>query len=124
MLLLPYGLDDARVTRLPIVSFAIVGLCSAAFAFTWLIPDDPREAVMHLANDAMSYYLEHPYLEMPERIGSRVKLPPGQLEALQRTRRMPDSARRAAEQAVLEEKVAAIFSALDDHPLKRFSLVP
>lgn len=61
-MLIPVGLDDSRVSRIPVVAFSIIGLCVLVHVVHLLGGDD----VSVRLETFFSYYQSRRYLEMPE----------------------------------------------------------
>lgn len=61
-MLIPVGLDDTKVSRVPVVSFTIIGLCILVHLFSMLAGDDATASMEKFSE----YYQSHPYLEMPD----------------------------------------------------------
>lgn len=118
-MLVPIGLDNARLSRWPRASTAIVAICVLAFLGTVLSSanGEAREA----RREAVQYLVEHPYLSTPETLRARLDLgdlpsaevPPGVT---------PDEVAREQEQ--LEALSEAFAAAQDATPVYRWSLVP
>ncbi len=120
-MLIPVGLDNARLSRWPWVSLAIAGLCVLAYLATAFSGNDWEIMAAH--GEAVGYLRSHPYLQAPPPLARwqetaegerRVPAPPARLTA----------AELAREQGELDA-LAEHFSALREaDPQYRFSLVP
>lgn len=115
-MIIPYGLDDARVSRVPWVSIALLAANVLVWIGTDILSDADRRAME--AGVAVEHYVkEHPHL----------RVPPGLRE-----HGFPDAARAAPpagadagpEQAQLDALADAFTSALEAQPIRRFGLVP
>ncbi len=121
-MLLPIGHDQTTVRRMPWVSFAIIALCFLAFFYTLIAPGDEESAV-EAELLAVTYFLDHPYLELDpqlkgylyysmRRFGDDEPPPPTE----------PDELR--AEQSALDACEAAFFTVRDRLPFWRWGVVP
>ncbi len=125
--LFPLGVGEARV-RIPIVAAILALLCVAAFLPSWVFTDDPLNR--DRLNDAIGYWVKHPYLELDRDFVRRTLGRPAldRLDALRKEHRdellraKPDDEALASEQATLDQLVAKAMG----RPtlLRRFSLVP
>jgi len=121
-MLLPIGHDQTTVRRMPWVSIAIIGLCVLVYVATLIAPGDDR-AVVEAELLAVTYYFDHPYLELdPQlkgylyyslyRAGRGEPAPPGNPEVLR------------AEQAELDALTDGFVAARDELPFWRWGAVP
>ena len=117
-MLIPIGLDSARLARWPRVCTAIVVLCVAALAATTL--SSGEEQASSAAVEAFDYLREHPYLAAPEAMahwpsggGRRPARPSGLSEG-----------ELAREQDHLDALAEAYVVARDATPEYHYSLVP
>jgi len=119
--LLPIGLDNARLGRWPVVSTAIAGLCLLAWVGTSL---SGAEATAGRARrEAVRYLVQHPYLEVPQALASRLGIAPGEREPAAPPPGL-GQVERASEQERLEELSEAFAAAQEATPVFRFSVVP
>jgi len=63
MILLPIGIDETKLSRHPLVTWSLIGLCFAVWLFGSLNSDIKRRKAI---NETLRFYFEHPYLELPE----------------------------------------------------------
>ncbi|MFO0583247.1 MAG: rhomboid family intramembrane serine protease [Anaeromyxobacter sp.] len=122
-MLLPIGLDEAHVSRLPWVSIAIVAICAVVFFGMPGASDESRLEEQY--EETRQYWAEHPYLEPPPALERRFGLDAEDRAALaepyQHRRPGPDA---AAEQARLDALAADLEETHDAMPVRRWSLVP
>jgi membrane associated rhomboid family serine protease len=132
MILLPIGHEESGVRRLPWVTFGLMAVCLLAFVASGrarlFVEDDLR--VYEEANEALEYYIGHPYLELdaefeelvfPDEESGAAEL----LEAYEISIPPPaDEALLEEQQAELDDLVAAALDAVEDHTLFRWGLVP
>jgi membrane associated rhomboid family serine protease len=118
--LIPIGLDNARLSRWPRASTAIVVLCVLAF-FGTLFSSAYQQA-NDARDEAVHYLLERPYLRAPEDLLRRLHVDPAQVT--------PDPVPEgvaadevAREQERLEALSEAFAAAQDATPLFRYSVV-
>jgi len=115
-MLIPYGLDDANVSRVPWVSIALLAANVLVWIATGVVSDHERHA-QEAGAEVERYLEEHPYLRAPsalERFG---------LGAGDRAQ-PPASADVAAEQAQLDALAEAFVETWEAQPAWRFGLVP
>ncbi len=123
MLLIPVGLDETRLGRLPFICIAIVVLNVAAFVATSAASGDAE--IEQRLRDVVEYWQKRPYLELPQEMGERFHLTRERLADLTRTRvaaAAPGDA--VAEQAQLQALCDDLFAAIEDTPERRWALVP
>lgn len=122
-MLIPIGLDETRVSRLPWISIAILVANVLAFAATSTGGNDAE--VEQRIEDVVAYWRAHPYLELPPALERRFGVTRERLAAMTGTA-IPASAppEAAAEQERLDALAADLVLALDDTPERRWSLVP
>ena len=129
MILLPLGLEDSAVRRLPWVTFSLIGACTLAFFATGFgnPPDPSREAMER----AVEYFIEHPYLQLDQRLdsllfsGTDEDTRQALLEmAITQTPEPSDDTVVAGQQQRLDALSAEAFETLGEHLYFRFGLVP
>jgi membrane associated rhomboid family serine protease len=119
--LIPVGLDEARIGRVPWVSIVLLALNVLVFVGTSL-SDADREAE-GLFRDVVEYWADRPYLELPPALERRTGIGRQALgDAI--GRHVPDPGGPAVEQEHLDELCAALLAALDELPERRWALVP
>jgi membrane associated rhomboid family serine protease len=123
VLLLPIGLDETRVGRVPWVSISILALNVIAFAGTSLSRNDDLAAARF--RDVVAYWHDHPYLALPPEMGRRFGLTEEKLARMTAARR-PAAVPGGTEamQAHLDALCEELIQAMDDTPERRWSLVP
>jgi membrane associated rhomboid family serine protease len=129
---IPIGLDQTSVRRLPWVTFSIIAINLVVFLAANAAVHGTEEEIAKRREAATAYWMQHPYLEFPE------KMLPGGLSESQReqiraltegvrsaARKAPESDdQRREEQQELDGLVRAFQETLDDHPFKAWGLVP
>ena len=65
-MIVPLGHDTGKLRRRPLVSWALLGLCTAVFLATTGLSDPVGDAADAQLDAAFSYWREHPDLEPPE----------------------------------------------------------
>jgi membrane associated rhomboid family serine protease len=123
VLLLPIGLDETRIGRVPWVSICILAANVAAFAATSL--SHGEEVAETRFREVVAYWREHPYLALPPEMESRFGLTAERLSRMTGMRR-PASAPPGAQemQARLDALCEELVQAVEDTPERRWSLVP
>ncbi len=120
-MLLPIGLDNARLSRWPVVSTAIAVLCVLAYAATALSGAEDDEA--RARREAIHYLVEHPYLATPEVLTRRLRIGPDDRVVAPAPPGFTQG-QLALEQARLQELSEDFAAAQDATPVFRFSVVP
>ncbi|HEX9052643.1 MAG TPA: rhomboid family intramembrane serine protease, partial [Anaeromyxobacter sp.] len=122
-MLIPIGLDETRLSRVPWISIAILAVNVAAFAATSMSRAD-AEAEARL--DALvEYWRAHPYLEVPPELERRFGITRERLARATRTRIPPEApAGASADRARIEALSAELVDAYEATPERRWSLVP
>lgn len=128
-MLFPVGIEDHRVNRLPWVSIGLAALCLLAFVATWLVPGDPQERLEQPVAAVGRHLERHPWLVVPEPFERRflqenAAAIRATLDAAAAELTLPDEETIAAQQAELGRLCEAALTAIDDHPLHRWALVP
>jgi membrane associated rhomboid family serine protease len=121
--IIPIGLDETRISRLPWVSIAILVLCVGAYFATSTAGN--REEVQSKYREVLSYWRDHPYLELPPVMEQRFGVTREAIARSSRSR-VPAAAPASApeEQARLEALCEELVEAIDQLPVRRWSLVP
>jgi len=131
-MIIPLGHEQTSVRRQPWVTWTLMALCLAAFLIT--LPGQTarvREGGERL-QEALNYFVEHPYLEPPPRLRklfiTRIgeEQTDAQIDLMRQIgSKPPESESEVQEQqAKLEALVEKSFNAIEDTPLKRWGLVP
>ncbi|HSN91836.1 MAG TPA: rhomboid family intramembrane serine protease [Anaeromyxobacteraceae bacterium] len=120
-MLIPIGLDETRIGRVPWVSIVILGLNVLVFLATSLAGDD-RELESRF-QAVIEYWAERPYLQMPDEMERRFGLT---REALAQAtgRALPEPGGPAFEQEHLQSLCDDFVQLMDEQPDRRFALVP
>jgi membrane associated rhomboid family serine protease len=122
--LLPVGLDETRLSRIPWLSIALVAANVLAFAATSLSPAEGQAEERF--QEVVDFWVAHPYLELPAELERRFHLDRERLASLTHVR-APPVAPPGSEpvlQARLDELCDAFLLAVDESPERRFGLVP
>ena len=122
-MLLPVGLDESRLARIPWVSIGIAALC----ILVWLVPvvNGSSRAAESQLREAIGYWREHPYLELPESAQRLTRMDVDKVRpALQRRSKAPPAAFLALEQEELGRRVGDALEAWEARPERRYALVP
>ncbi len=117
---IPITHERTSVGRLPWVSFGVVALCLAVFAWVQMRSDDV-EASGQAFGQAFVYFIEHPYLDADPRLVSAA--------GVEQVRRQlgdepPAAAVPELHQRELDRLTAAWLASLEDNPLWRLGMVP
>lgn len=132
-MIIPLAHDQLTLRRWPIVSFAIIGLCWAAFIAGGLFGAHPDPKVVEKEFDtAVDYYLDHPYLETDPRLREAVahliaRQEPGEQHELLQRLQTPHGPRTALDdtrQQRLDELTKAWIATSQVGPLWDYGLIP
>jgi membrane associated rhomboid family serine protease len=131
-MLIPIGLDQTSVRRLPWVSFSIIAINVVAFLAVNASVHSAAKEISRRGQTVMTYWAQHPYLTFPEKM-----LPKGLSESQREkltllmegmkstTRKTPESEdQRREEQRELDRLVDRFQEALAYHPFRKWGLVP
>jgi membrane associated rhomboid family serine protease len=123
-LLLPIGLDETRVSRLPWVSITLLALNVAVWLALAIAGGGDGDADARL-REVVAYWRERTYLELPEELERRTGLSAEELArfsgAALRDDRPPGA---EGEQEELDALCEALFEAQDATTERRYALVP
>jgi membrane associated rhomboid family serine protease len=122
--LIPVGLDETRLSRIPWLSIALVAANVIAFAAISVSPAEQQAEERF--QEVVDYWVAHPYLELPAELERRFHLGRERLASLAHVR-APPVAPPGSEpvlQAQLDELCDAFLLAVDQSPERRFGLVP
>jgi membrane associated rhomboid family serine protease len=130
-MIIPIGLEDNRLRRVPWVTFGIMILCTAVLLFTsYVVPSNPGRLTQEL-EEVFHYYVAHPYLQMPPGIHEWMKQAYGP-EALPYLEQLgfpspsgpANHADDEAEQAELNRLADRVLATAEHLPARRFGVVP
>ncbi|HVE81976.1 MAG TPA: rhomboid family intramembrane serine protease, partial [Myxococcales bacterium] len=127
MILFPVRVEDAEVDRLPWVSISIAAICALMFVTTYLVPRDPDGMPDEALESVLSYWQEHPYLALQDRMlgllhpAFRKKYDSVRAGS---ARLAPDVESVSREQRTLDDLVTGLFRRADRSLLRRLALVP
>lgn len=127
-MLLPIGLDHARVSRLPWVTITLLALNVLAFVGSALATDDAALAARW--QELATYWQAHPWLEPPAALRPLLARPdevdePGEAEAAVAPRRPapPEGADLEPQRRELAGLAEAYLAEREEQPRRRFALV-
>lgn len=121
-MLIPIGLDETRVARLPWVSIVLLALNVVVFVAT---STSDGEAVTRSRFQAVvTYWRDHPYLEVPADVERRFGLTAQRLTRLTGRVAQPQPQGADAVRARFEVLCEELVQAYEDTPERRWSLVP
>jgi membrane associated rhomboid family serine protease len=120
-LLIPIGLDETRISRIPWVSIVLVALNVLALLGTSCTGDEREVEARFRA--VIEYWAERPYLAMPEEMERRFGLSRAELEQAM-GRPLPEVGGPRFEQEELESLCADLLALVDAQPDRVFALVP
>ncbi|HET8538821.1 MAG TPA: rhomboid family intramembrane serine protease [Anaeromyxobacter sp.] len=122
-MLIPVGLDETRLARLPWVSIAILALNVLAYVATSTGAAGARAEARF--DEVVEYWRAHPYLEVPAELERRFGVGRDELAAATNVavpERAPPGA--WADQAELDALVEDLVAEYEATPARRWSLVP
>ena len=127
---IPIGHEEQTVRRLPWVVFVLLAANLLAFLSVGQGARHAEQRAAEALQDVISYWQEHPYLELPPSFVSAT-IPEGQREEVMllgeaakslSSEMSPED--RAAEQRQLERLVEAFLASRGEHPYYSWGLVP
>lgn len=118
---IPLGLDEARLSRLPLISIALVVLNVLVFVATSFSRGD--EVLEERFRAVVAYWAERPYLELPQEMDRRFGVTREALGRLTR-RELPAPGGSDDEREQLAALCDELLQAHDARPTRRFALVP
>lgn len=130
---IPVGHDVDGLRRWPIVTFAIIAICTVVFIATSAGPSQENaEVTAERFNDAAQYYLEHPELEahplLQRWIDGAIEQQEPEVRDELRARLEDDSEKgtplQDVRQAKLDELTASWIGSLREGPAGRYGLIP
>lgn len=129
-LIIPVGHESNEVRRLPWITFGIMAMCLVVHIFISLEMGTKEEQVGSSAEEFITYYFNHPYLEMNTEIKTLL-LSGGneeRLEAMLATYRQtvprPDRYTITSEQEELDRLGAALLNSLETVPYRKWGFIP
>ena len=131
-MIIPIGHERTTVRRLPWVTISIVVLCSVLFLATRPSESKNQRVGNEYLKQAMGYFVEHPYLDLPPRFFDLLALRveagrlTSEIELMRTTGPLPPASdlARQQEQTHLDQLVGGFFEALDSSPSRVLGLVP
>jgi membrane associated rhomboid family serine protease len=128
--ILPVGVEEATVDRIPWVSIGFAAVCAIAFAVTWVVPRNPDGMDEDALLEIVGYWRDHPYLEPSADFQERF-LNPRAVSMLHELRaeaetagQVPDASTRETEQSHLDQLVSLVMATAEHSLLRKLSLVP
>ncbi len=130
MFVIPITHDSTSVRRHPWVTYTIMAICLGVFMLTNNVGDQAREAAEVEFQEAITYYLQHPYLALDVRVSDLVgnefvELARADYEATVAVwgeKKIPEF-RRVEQQIQLDELIDKAFVELDKDPVRSWGLV-
>jgi membrane associated rhomboid family serine protease len=130
-MIIPIGHEQNRVRRQPWVTYSIMLLCVLAFLATHFARQAQLQAFIRLLTQTIEYYVQHPYLELDERLKMKMVQGVGPEAAgafWQLTRRLGverprDPGVAAAQQGELDRLTRETFAAAEGMPDRRWGLI-
>lgn len=131
-MIIPLGHEDQTVRRLPWVTFALVAINVILFLTIGRGALRADVRAMVALDEAASYWVEHPYLELDEAIREQLKQQYGaeRFELIEAALDSPlnqppeDPGVREREQTVLDQLVGVYLRARDSQPFLSWGLIP
>lgn len=134
-MLLPIGHDSGTVRRDPWVTYALMAICFAAFLYTNSVGREISERYDLKMQEAVQYFLEHPYVIPPSelepellmRFGpdwqAQLRVVLNQREGSGQSVRTIPGFQRAQQQEEIDALVAAAVDARNQHPFFKWGFV-
>lgn len=86
MIIIPLSHESGQVQRWPWITISIIAINTLLYLVTFVVAPQTQKALNQEAEEFFSYYMRHPYLEIPEETLDRI--PPEGRQALDRVRQM------------------------------------
>ena len=129
-MLIPIGHEEDSVRRLPWITFGIMIICTVMLVGTIAFQPEMSEAY-DAVDEAIGYWMEHPYLEMDPKLegmvwGEVTEEEREEFRAMWGDQFPPPSSheQQEAEQAELDRLCLEALSSTESDPHRRFGLVP
>jgi membrane associated rhomboid family serine protease len=129
-IIIPVGHESNEVRRLPWITFGIMALCLVVHIFLSMDMGAKQKQLGTSAEECMTYYFNHPYLELNPEI-KKLLFSGGNEErfevVIDTYRQMvprPDRQTMAAEQEELDRLSTVLLSSLDDVPYRKWGYIP
>ena len=129
-IIIPVGHESNEVRRLPWITFGIMALCLIVHIFLSLDVGAKENQLGSSAEELVTYYFDHPYLELNPEI-KKLLFSGGDEERLEAVisayRQMaprPDRLTVAEEQEKLDRLGTALLSSLNDVPYRKWGYIP
>jgi membrane associated rhomboid family serine protease len=125
--ILPIGLEDSRVNRIPWVSIGIVAVTLLFFLVTWVLRPDFEVREGGPLHQAITYWEQHPHAQPSDATLTRLGIKEEAMEAIEESRAAfprPDDDELAEQSARLEELLLPIAVQVDRDLLRRLAVVP
>jgi len=128
--IIPIGHESNEVRRLPWITFAIMALCLVVHIFLSMEVGAKEKQLGSSAEDLVTYYFNHPYLELNPEIkklmfsrGDEERLET-MLSAYRQIVPRPDRQTVALEQEKLDQLGTVLLSSLNDVPYRKWGYIP
>jgi membrane associated rhomboid family serine protease len=115
------GLDEARVSRVPLISVALLVVNVLVYLGTSFAGGD--DVVEERFRAVLEYWVERPWLELPEEMDDRFGVTRESL-GLMAERELPEVGGTDEERSHLASLCQELIAASDAQPQRRFALVP
>lgn len=122
MILIPIGHEQEGTRRLPVVTFAILGMCVVAFFLSSFGGSRTESETTDAYRKAVEYWMEHPYLNLDPKVGDTTQAFREGLRTMAGDR--PDPAEIDRQQVELDRLTREALATAPEHPLQRYGLVP
>ena len=130
MILIPIGHEQDTVRRLPWVTFAILAICFVVQLFTWIAIKGANAELEPVAQEFVTYYVSHPYLEFDPELrdilfnGVDEEKVDQLLSYYSTTTSRPSARVREEEQQHLDALAQTSLGALNDTPYRKWGYIP
>jgi membrane associated rhomboid family serine protease len=129
-MIIPIGHEQTEVRRMPWITISLIVACCALYVHTSSLQREIEPRIATAAEEALSYFQGHPYLELDERAG-RILF--GGMDAERRSRLIETlsanlgpprrAEEREREQRKLDSMIESLFEQIDAHPFFRYGFV-
>jgi membrane associated rhomboid family serine protease len=130
MILIPIGHEQDTVRRLPWVTFVILAICFVVQIFTWVAVKGANSELEPVAQEFVSYYISHPYLEFDPELrdilfnGVDDEQVDQLLSYYSTTATRPSARVQEEEQQHLDQLAQAFLGSLNETPYRKWGYIP
>ncbi|NIM18542.1 MAG: rhomboid family intramembrane serine protease [Candidatus Aminicenantes bacterium] len=129
-MIIPYGIEDSKLRRIPVVTIAIIVICIVVYYFTSLAYKRWEVRYQKAFTKFISYYMAHPYLEISPEFKKQfmseedAEVAENLLKGFGRYKERPDDYVVEEEQEKFDEYVRELLDLSKTLPFKKWGFIP